>query len=326
MLATAAVEASMAVGRTATNPPVGCVIVRGEEIIAKGRTADGGVPHAEAVALSNIRGDKGANGATAYLTLEPCAHHAKTPPCAELLIKSGIKRVVVAAVDPDPRVNGRGIELLRRGGVATELLPLAAADAVNCGFFRRMTANRPWVSLKMALAKGGEIAIRGKRTKISGAAADNFIHDLRLRADAIAVGANTVAIDKPSLSCRLLGYEGFSPLAIVFSHGVRGGVSLENGLTISEDLPTALASLAKRGINRLLVEGGAALAASFLEGGLVDEVYLIRSKQTLVGDCLFAPERLTAMAGKLIHRLGEDMIEHCYVQRNHHSSREDKTA
>ena len=314
MMATAVAVAATAIGKTAANPAVGCVLVKNGVILSKAATGDGGAPHAEAAALSSL--DRAASeGATAYLTLEPCAHHGRNPPCVELLVAAGVARVVAAAEDPNSLVGGRGIAALRAAAIRVEILPSAAAELLNCGFFMRMRAARPWVTLKMAMDKRGAIAERDRRSRISGAAADNFNHSLRLQADAVAVGANTAAIDKPLLTCRLAGGEAFSPQPIIFSRSGKGRGILENALVLSADnLPACLRLLANRGINRLLLEGGATLAAEFLRGELVDEIYLVRSPKILGGRCLFAPRQLLALKGfNQVHRLGDDVVEHRYV-------------
>lgn len=219
-------------GRVWPNPAVGCVIVKNGIVIGAGHTQDGGRPHAETVALQQA--GRGAKGATAYVTLEPCAHHGKTPPCAEELIKAGIKRVVVACGDPDPRVSGKGLKMLRDAGVEVDCFvdhsPLLsprmrgeslcgskdkgggeltrAAFELNRGFFLRVQKNRPLVTLKMGVSADGMIAAApGQKTMVTGPQSHAHAHLERSMHDAILVGAATVAADDPLLTTRLPGYQ-----------------------------------------------------------------------------------------------------------------------
>ena len=270
-----------ALGTTAENPNVGCVIVKDGRIAGVGWTQPGGRPHAETEALAMAGGL--ARGATAYVTLEPCSHHGRTPPCAEALVQAGIVRVVTAIVDPDPRVSGGGHAILRAAGVAVES-GLGAEEARRDlgGFLTRITKKCPHVILKMALSTDGKIAAGpGIRTAITGPEVKARVHLLRAQCDAIVVGMDTVLVDDPKLTCRLPGLEDRSPRPFVMSrtrelpaasHLAQRGAEILRG-SIAE----TLAELGKRAINRLMVEGGAALARSFLEAGLVDGIQLFRS-------------------------------------------------
>ncbi|VAV90328.1 Diaminohydroxyphosphoribosylaminopyrimidine deaminase / 5-amino-6-(5-phosphoribosylamino)uracil reductase [hydrothermal vent metagenome] len=267
-------------GNTAENPAVGCVIVsKNNHLIGVGHTAASGRPHAETQALAMARegAGEGARGATAYVTLEPCAHQGKTPPCATALIDAGVKRVVIATKDPDPRVSGKGIAMLEDAGIeaVTGILEEEARYQLR-GFFSRILRNRPHVILKLAISADGKIAAGpGQRTQITGPQFHQRVHLLRARVDAIMVGAGTVRADKPSLTCRLPGLADRSPARVI----IGGDDSLEipkpaihfKGLV---DFNESLLQLAKQGINLLLVEGGAKIARSLLEAGLVDEVIL----------------------------------------------------
>ena len=207
--------AERALGRTAPNPAVGCVIVsRDGHVVGRGRTQDGGRPHAEAVALTQA-GDA-ATGATAYVTLEPCAHHGQTPPCAEALANAGIARVVASVEDPDPRVKGKGFAMLRAAGVevVTGLLEKETTE-LNAGFFLRITENRPLVTLKIAQSEDGKTARAGDDKWITGEEARRFSHLLRAKHDAILIGVGTALADDPELTCRLPGLEKYSPLRVV---------------------------------------------------------------------------------------------------------------
>lgn len=289
-----------ALGTTAENPNVGCVIVNGGRLVGVGWTQPGGRPHAETEALK-MAGDT-ARGATAYVTLEPCAHHGRTGPCAEALVHAGIARVVCAIGDPDPRVSGGGFAILRRAGVTVET-GLSAEEARRdmAGFLTRIQKKRPQVILKMAFSADGKIAAGpGKRTAISGPEAKARVHLLRAQCDAILVGLGTVRADDPELTCRLPGLHNRSPRPFVMSrhgqlppasHLAKRGAELLRG-----SVGQVTADLAQRGINRLMVEGGARVARSFLEAGMVDQFHLIRSPMTL------GPDGVDGLAGLTLER------------------------
>ena len=208
-------------GRVWPNPAVGCVIVSGGRIAGRGWTQPGGRPHAETEALR--RAGERARGATAYVTLEPCAHQGVTPPCAKALIDSGIARAVVAAGDPDPRVDGGGIRMLRGAGIeVTADVCRAEAEEINAGFFNRIRGNRPYVTLKTATTLDGRIATRtGASRWITGEEARRAGHMLRATHDAILVGAGTAVHDNPTLSCRIPGLEDRSPVRVVMDGRMR---------------------------------------------------------------------------------------------------------
>ncbi|WP_207209156.1 bifunctional diaminohydroxyphosphoribosylaminopyrimidine deaminase/5-amino-6-(5-phosphoribosylamino)uracil reductase RibD [Loktanella sp. IMCC34160] len=291
-------------GRVWPNPAVGCVIVRGGRIAGRGWTADGGRPHAEPRALAQA-GDA-ARGATAYVTLEPCAHHGKSPPCADALIAAGIARVVVATGDPDPRVAGRGIARLRDAGIeVVEGVLQADADRDHAGFFLRITENRPFVTLKLALSIDGRIATgSGDSQWITGPEARRMVHAMRARHDAVMVGAGTARVDDPSLTVRGIGITR-QPARVVVSRrldlprdGVLARTAREVPLFLCHgpdadvgpwhdlgavllpvpveggqvDAGAALSALAGEGITRVFCEGGGTLAASLLSADLVDEL------------------------------------------------------
>ncbi len=293
-------------GRVWPNPAVGCVIVKDGVIVGRGWTADGGRPHAEPQALAQA-GDA-AQGATAYVTLEPCSHHGQTPPCAEALIAAGIARVVVATTDPDPRVAGRGLAMLKAAGIeVTEGIRKAEADRDHAGFFSRIGRQRPFVTLKLAMTLDGRIATATGESKwITGPQARREVHMQRARHDAVMVGAGTVRADDPSLTVRDLGITR-QPVRVVVSrrldlptdctltrtanevpvwlcHGVDAKSRLvpwaEAGVTLlpcgvtngQVDLASALAQLAENGLTRVFCEGGGTLAASLLHANLVDEL------------------------------------------------------
>lgn len=202
-------------GRTSTNPSVGCVIVKDGVIVGRGVTAEGGRPHAEPQALADA-GDE-ARGATAYVTLEPCSHHGKTPPCADALIAAGVARVVVSVTDPDQRVSGRGLKILEDGGieVTTGVLEHEARRAL-AGYLTRQTKGRPYVILKLAVSRDGMIGRKGGgQVAITGPLAREEVQRLRVETDAILVGIGTALADDPLLTVRLEGLEDRSPTRIV---------------------------------------------------------------------------------------------------------------
>lgn len=310
-------------GLTATNPSVGTLIVRddgaGPRIVGRGVTAIGGRPHAEPQALAEV--GELARGATAYVTLEPCAHHGRTPPCAEALITSGVSRVVGAAADPDDRVSGRGYRMLREAGITVVERVLAdeAADLM-AGYLIRSVRKRPEVILKLAVSADGMIGREGEgQVAITGAISRAQVHAMRAEADAILIGIGTARADDPELTCRLPGMERRSPLRIVLDGEARLPVGSKLARTARETpvlvaasfdadsarkaaleaegvefigtesvegrvaLPELLDDLAERGLSTLMVEGGARVAAQFLADGLVDRIALY-SSDTVVGE------------------------------------------
>lgn len=213
--------AARGLGRVWPNPAVGCVIVRDGDVVGRGWTQPGGRPHAETEALR--RAGDAARGATAYVTLEPCAHFGETPPCADALIDAGIDRCVVALRDPDPRVDGGGFRKLEDAGIEVHFgLCEAEAEALNAGFLKRQRLQRPHVCLKAATTIDGRIAARtGHSQWITGEAARRAGHLLRAKYDAILVGSNTAAEDDPSLTCRLPGLLDRSPVRVVVDGRMR---------------------------------------------------------------------------------------------------------
>lgn len=304
-------------GRTWPNPSVGCVFVRDGKALANGWTQEGGRPHAEAHAIS--RAGQTLKGSTAYVTLEPCSHHGRTPPCADALVQAGIARAVVATVDPDSRVAGQGIERLKRAGIEVTMGVCAAeAEEVAAGFLMRVHHGRPLVTLKLATSLDGRIALANNESRwITGPAARQHGHMLRATHDAIAVGIGTALADDPQLNCRVPGLEGRSPVRIVFDAKARlsataklvatsktqrtialtanpvGAKAIEDaGVEIVEvaaspegiDIGSAMKALGNIGLTRLLVEGGGRLAASLLRAGMVDRIAWYRAPTVIGGD------------------------------------------
>jgi diaminohydroxyphosphoribosylaminopyrimidine deaminase / 5-amino-6-(5-phosphoribosylamino)uracil reductase len=336
------------------NPTVGCVLVKDGVVVGRGWTQPGGRPHGETEALR--RAGAAAEGATAYVSLEPCAHHGKTPPCADALIAAGIRRVVVPIEDPDPRVSGRGIARLRDAGIAVEVgLAAAAAAEINAGFLSRIRRGRPLATLKLASTLDGKIATATAESRwITGEAARERAHLLRATHDAVMVGAATVIADDPLLTCRLPGLEARSPVRIIVDGSLRvpltakliaaaqqvptwiihrpgvdaarlealrgcGVEAIEVPLARSTemDLAAAFLELGRRGMTRILVEGGSRLAGALLEADLVDRLAWFQAPSLLGGDALAAVEafgvKVLAEAPRFkrlaIEELGPDIFE-----------------
>lgn len=345
-------------GATAENPSVGCVVVAragtGFRHVGQGWTQQGGRPHAETMAL--LQAGPRAKGATVYVTLEPCAHHGKTPPCTDALINAGVARVVAAIQDPDVRVAGKGLALLEQAGIEVDLGVAARVARLDlAGFLSRHERKRPYVTLKLAVSSDGKIAERpGLTTAITGEAARARGHLLRAQSDAILVGKTTVLSDDPLLTCRLPGLCGRSPVRVVLDSNLEtppdcalarsardtgviiysvfqaGGSSnaalTDQGVIVvpvgtgedgRPDLNAVLSDLAKRGINDLMVEGGARVAASFVDADRVDRVALFQSSGTIGSagvDALHGMplDRITgdAQFGHMSrHSVGEDMLD-----------------
>jgi len=283
-------------GQVWPNPAVGCVIVKDGIVVGRGWTQAGGRPHAETVALAQA--GPAARGATAFVTLEPCAHHGRTPPCAAALVAAGVARVVTALTDPDRRVAGRGHAMLREAGIEViEGVRAEAAAEVNRGFLLRVTEGRPLVTLKLATSLDGRIATAsGESRWITGAAARHRVHLLRLTHDAVLVGGGTARADAPRLDVRGFGPVR-QPLRLVLARGAvpalpegapvwhlhgPGGTPMPGaeGIPVAEtgtglDLAAALAALGARGLTRVFCEGGGQLAAGLLAARLVDELVLM---------------------------------------------------
>jgi diaminohydroxyphosphoribosylaminopyrimidine deaminase / 5-amino-6-(5-phosphoribosylamino)uracil reductase len=308
-------------GRTWPNPAVGAVVVKDGVIVGRGWTQPGGRPHAEPEALG--RAGEAARGATLYVTLEPCSHYGKSPPCADAIIAAGISRVVAAIEDPNSEVAGKGHARLRAAGIKVDV-GLFADEAAHdhAGHFRRIRDHRPHVILKLAVSSDDRIAAAGhKPVSITGEAARTRVHLLRAQCDAILVGIGTVLADDPLLTSRLPGMAARSPVRVVLDRALRipGASRLVHSaretplwVVASElsdapaaarlgaagaqviripptpgpelDLPAVLRALAEKGITRLMVEGGSRVAASFVAAGLADEIWLLRGPDAIGAD------------------------------------------
>ncbi len=277
-------------GQTWPNPSVGAVVVRDGTIIAEGWTACGGRPHAETQVLKNTD----AQGAALYVTLEPCAHHGKTPPCTDAIIHSGIARCIIACRDPHPQVNGKGIAQLKKAGIEViEGICEKEAREINRGFFSVIEKKRPYVALKIATSADGKITTGDPNSRwITGKKGRDYGQFLRSQHDAIATGIGTVLADNPLLTCRLPGLEDKSPVRVVFDrHGrmpkdsqlMKTAHTVPVWIMSQPSIPEALTLLTEKGITRLMVEAGQALSTAFLQSGLVDRIYWFRAPMT-IGD------------------------------------------
>lgn len=349
----AAMRAALAIARRGLgtvwpNPAVGCVIVQGGRIVGRGWTQPGGRPHGETEALR--RAGEAARGATAYVSLEPCCHWGRTPPCVDALIAASVRRVVVALEDPDPRVAGEGIRRLRAAGLDVEAgLCGEEAAEVNAGFLNRLRHGRPIVTVKLATSLDGRIATAsGESQWITGPPARERAHALRASHDAIMVGTGTVLADDPQLTCRLPGGSHRSPVRVVIDRHLRVPPTarliaearrvptwiltlrdadparrarfVASGATVIDvdpdgegraDLAAALATLAERGVTRLLVEGGARLAAAFFRARLVDRLVWVHAPLLIGGDGIpaVADLNLAALAdGHAFERLSTETV------------------
>jgi diaminohydroxyphosphoribosylaminopyrimidine deaminase/5-amino-6-(5-phosphoribosylamino)uracil reductase len=337
-------------GRVWPNPAVGCVIVRDGRVVGRGWTGPGGRPHAETEALRQA--GEAARGATAYVTLEPCAHFGRTPPCVEALIRAAVARVVIAMGDPDPRTDGAGVERLRAAGIAvTSGVEERAAARAHQGFVSRVTKGRPTLTLKLASSLDGRIATgTGESQWITGPEARRAVHAMRVRHDAVLVGAGTARADDPSLTVRGLGMA-HQPVRVVISRRLdlptdsqlaRSARDIPLWLICAEDAPEerqadwrelgaeiialpapldlgqALAAMGQRGLTRVFCEGGGALAASLLQADLVDDLITFTAGMTLGAEGLPAigPLALAALdqapryALRETRQIGTDILTH----------------
>jgi diaminohydroxyphosphoribosylaminopyrimidine deaminase/5-amino-6-(5-phosphoribosylamino)uracil reductase len=308
--------AARGLGNVWPNPAVGCVVVRDGIVVGRGWTQPGGRPHAEARALQQA-GSR-AQGATVYVTLEPCAHYGQTPPCASALIKARVARVVTALTDPDPRVSGKGHAMLRSAGIAvTEGILTPEATHLNAGFLKRVTRGLPFLTLKLAASLDGRTATAsGESRWITGPEARRRVHALRMSHDAVMVGSGTALADDPDLTVRDMGAER-QPVRIVLDRTLKHSPASRLGRTAKEipvwllhgptapaarhaawqatgatlietpeaagqlDLTAALQALAQRGLTRILSEGGSTLAAALLKARLIDNLALFTAGVTL---------------------------------------------
>lgn len=289
-------------GLTNPNPCVAAIVVQHADglsrVVGRGVTAPGGRPHAETIAI-DMAGEA-ARGAALYVTLEPCSHFGKTPPCTDAILTSGIQKVVACTKDPDLRVSGTGLDRLRAAGVEVVDPNLGIkAQRVHAAHISTITIGRPFVFLKMAVSMDGMIGMKNTgQIAISGPHAWNYVQLLRMQSDAILVGSNTVTSDNPKLTCRLPGLEECSPLRVVlssdrtkFEHAeVLNSQEVAKTIILEGHEPAeVLEALSIHNIQSLMIEGGATIAAAFLSAGLIDAIHLIRSDVIVGTDGIAAP-------------------------------------
>jgi len=339
--------AQRGLGRVWPNPSVGCVVVKKSVILASARTADGGRPHAETIALE--KAGRAAKGASVYVTLEPCAHEGQTPPCTKALIDAGVRRVVIGARDVDPRVSGAGVRLLQEAGIDVHVGVLEKeCKAMNAGFFLKMQKKRPLVTLKTACSLDGKVALKnGKSQWITGDLARRHVHLLRARHDAVLCGIGTVLADDPCLTARFDGID-HRPVRVVLDGDLE--TPLDSRLVktardvplwlfhiaMSEEKERSLAKkgvrlfcvqekaiapiltiLAEEGMTCIMVEGGRRIHTAFLKEGFCDALYLYRAPCVLGGDGLsaFGAMDIEDLAQRhnlslqKTRRLGQDSLE-----------------
>ncbi len=325
-------------GRTWPNPAVGAVLVKDGAIVGRGWTQPGGRPHAETEALR--RAGDAARGATMYVTLEPCSHFGKTPPCADAIVAAGVSRVVSAIKDPNPEVAGNGHARLRAAGIAVDVgIGADEARRDHAGHIRRMRDGRPHVMLKLAISADGKAGAAGRKPiAITGEAARERVHLMRAQSDAIMIGIGTALADDPLLTCRLPGMGKISPVRVVLDSALRlplgsrlaksarevplwivvaadAAKAREDALRAEGvevlrsaggggrlELSAMLKLLAGRGVTRLMVEGGPTLASALLAADLIDEAQLFHSQHALAADGIDALD--TGAAAALGRQLG----------------------
>lgn len=295
-------------GLTSTNPSVGCLIVKDGIIVGRGITAPGGRPHAEPQALADA--GEAARGATAYVTLEPCSHHGRTPPCANAMIASGVSRVLISVTDPDERVSGRGVAMLREAGIEVETGVLEEEGRrVLAAYLTRQIEKRAHVTLKLAVSTDGMIGRLGAgQVAITGPLARAQVHAMRAEMDAILVGSGTAIADDPELTVRLNGLESRSPHRFVLGREAalpenlklartadRVPVTVLGGGMGADRLLQILQQMAGDGISSLMVEGGAKTAKAFLDADLVDRIVLFEGAGAIGTNGVASPVTRTHM-------------------------------
>ncbi len=331
----AAIAASWeAIGRSGTNPPVGCALISQDgKLLALGHTGRGGVPHAEVNALQSLCdvGRSALKGGTAYVTMEPCAHHGKTPPCSHALINAGIARLVVAVQDPDERVNGAGLSQIAAANIKIRLGVMELeAEEILCGFLNRLQTGKPYCSIKIATSMDGRVGLSDRKKRwLTGPPMRRYVHLLRSQNDAIVTGVGTVLCDDPRLNCRNEGIAGDSPPIYVFDRLLRtpttaklfesqhkvtffcgnlatklrrneliaAGASvvlLPDDTFGKPDVTAGMRYLGANGVNHALIEAGPGLVTSILRADAVDRIYWTQSNHVLGADALAAVDTLGA--------------------------------
>jgi len=289
--------AKRGVGNTFPNPSVGCVIEKDGVIIGRGWTGNGGRPHAETQAIKSVasNAEKTADidskqlysteNANLYVTLEPCSHFGETPPCVNAIIDAGIKKVVIANGDPNPKVSGKGVKILKDHDIEViENIGYEEAGIINAAFFKSILYKIPYITLKLALTGDGKISIaKGERSWFTNNIAKSYAHMLRYKNDAILVGSGTLIADNPSLTCRLNGLEKYSPKRFILSNKIdviNDEFNCFPSRVVKGDIKDIVSDLTvNNGITRLLIEGGGETAISFLDADMVDEIHLITAEK-----------------------------------------------
>ncbi len=290
-------------GKVRDHPLVGAVVVAGGEVVGEGWYEYDAVDHAETVALAQA-GER-ARGATLYVTLEPCTHHGRTPPCADAVVAAGIARVVVGALDPNPKAAG-GVERLRAAGVEVEVVDSVEARRQNEAWRTWAALGRPHVTLKLAVTLDGRVTVPGRRW-VSGEESRGLVHELRASVDAVAVGMGTVRADDPRLDARDVGATK-QPRRIAFGHGEAGELELRSG-----PLEDELHALAADGVQSLLLEGGPTLATAFLAADLVDKLMLFVAPVVAGAGPRFVGDVAAEVKGMRARRVGEDVLLEGYL-------------
>lgn len=275
--------AKRGVGNTSPNPSVGCVIEKDGLIIGRGWTGNGGRPHAETQSIKSVinKGDYSTESANLYVTLEPCSHYGETPPCVNAIVEAGIKKVIIANGDPNPKVAGKGIKFLKENNIEViENICRKEAEIINAGFFKNILEERPYITLKLAFTGDGKISMANEcKSWFTNDVAKSYAHILRYRNDAILVGGETLRDDNPSLTCRFNGLEEFSPKRYIMSNKINEIDKTYNCFPaeiLNGEINDIVKYLAvKNGITRMLIEGGGQIAISFLDCDIVDEIHLI---------------------------------------------------
>ncbi len=342
-------------GRTSPNPMVGCVIVREGQVIGEGYHVRAGEPHAEVNAIEAAGG--AISGATVYVTLEPCAHQGKTPPCVDLLIEKSPQRVVVAVEDPNPRVSGKGIAALRDAGIAVDVGVLENdARTLNEAFFKYITTGRPFVIAKCAMTLDGKIATRtGHSRWVTSDESRRMVHELRNEVDAVLVGSRTVMLDDPSLTTRLNRQDTHDPVRVILDAGeyldtgrrvFHGNSQAPTWVAVTEprdypcanavlrvprgkggvDIDALMEELGKRGITYLLIEGGGTTHASAFEAGVVDKVWFFIAPKIVGGRDAITPvegegvammDEAIELTNMQVRPIGPDLLVEAYVKKNY---------
>ena len=290
-------------GKVHDHPLVGAVVVAGDEVVGEGWYEYDAVDHAETVALAQA-GER-ARGATIYVTLEPCAHHGRTPPCADTVVAAGIARVVIGALDPNPKAAG-GVDRLRGAGIDVEVLDSPEARRQNEAWRTWAALGRPHVTLKLAVTLDGRVTVPGRRW-VSGEESRRLVHELRASVDAVAVGMGTVRADDPRLDARDVDAVK-QPRRIAFGHGQAGELELRSG-----PLEEELRSLAQEGVQSLLLEGGPTIAEAFLAEGLVDKLLLFVVPVIAGEGPRFSSDVSVEAKGMSARQVGEDVLLQAYV-------------